>query len=570
MKWSLRKRFLIPTVFLFIVSMGISSTISYLKSKDTVQVSIAMQITRMADSVITLIDVSVESIKLNFAYWSENAMLAAVVQDLLGETVIDSATELLAKIKKDYVYYEQVMVANTEGEIIAGSVVGEIGNNISNEPYFKKSLSGKIFVSDVVKSRATGNPVFVVSSPLKMNNEIVGVYFGIINMNYFDRHFIAPVKFGKSGYTFMYKKDGLVVAYPEKSQLLKYNIKTEKFGLEMMEKGEGLITYKLKGVEKLAAYKKYKKLGWTVVVSADKAEALAPVRQMNYLNIAVAVTLTIIVVLVILLLVQSAVRPIYRVIEGLTEGAEQVASAAGQILAASRQLAGGSSDQAASSEQATSSLEEMSFMTRKNAENAAHADNFVTDIKNLFIKTDTFMGELTASMEEMSGASMETSAIIKTIDEIAFQTNLLALNAAVEAARAGEAGAGFAVVASEVRTLALRVTEAARNTSGLIEGIAEKIRNGRGITSKTSDAFREVAGQAAKMGELITGITVSSNDQTRGIEQMSEAMTEMDKITQQNAANSEETSSASEEMKAQSEKMRGFVDELVALVGARK
>ncbi len=177
------------------------------------------------------------------------------------------------------------------------------------------------------------------------------------------------------------------------------------------------------------------------------------------------------------------------------------------------------------------------------------------------------LGELTLSMADISEAGRQTSEIIKTIDEIAFQTNLPALNAAVEAARAGEAGAGFAVVANEIRTLAPRVTDAARNTAALIEGIANKIQNGREISSRTSEAFGEEAVQAVRMGELITEIAVSSNQQTRGIKQMGQVVTEMDKITQQNAANSEETSSASEEMKNQSEKMRGFVDELVILVG---
>jgi methyl-accepting chemotaxis protein len=179
------------------------------------------------------------------------------------------------------------------------------------------------------------------------------------------------------------------------------------------------------------------------------------------------------------------------------------------------------------------------------------------------------MGDLTESMKEISGASEETAKIIKTIDEIAFQTNLLALNAAVEAARAGEAGAGFAVVADEVRNLAMRAAEAAKNTANLIEGTVKKIKNGSDTVSKTNEAFSKVATQAKKVSELVGEISAASQEQAQGIEQINKAVAEMDKVTQQNAANAEESAAASEEMNAQAEVMKGFVGDLMALVGGR-
>jgi methyl-accepting chemotaxis protein len=170
-------------------------------------------------------------------------------------------------------------------------------------------------------------------------------------------------------------------------------------------------------------------------------------------------------------------------------------------------------------------------------------------------------------MEEISKASEETSKIIKTIDEIAFQTNLLALNAAVEAARAGEAGAGFAVVADEVRNLALRAADAAKNTADLIEGTVKKVKDGGELVAKTSEAFTEVAKSSSKVGELVGEIAAASQEQSKGIDQVNVAVNQMDKITQQNAANAEESASASEEMNAQAEQMKGVVQELVAIVG---
>ncbi len=265
--------------------------------------------------------------------------------------------------------------------------------------------------------------------------------------------------------------------------------------------------------------------------------------------------------------VRSITKPLNRVIEGLNEGSDQVASASGQVSSSSQQLAEGSSEQAASIEETSSSLEEMSSMTKQNADNANQADNLMKEANQVVGRANNSMIELIQSMEDISKASEETSKIIKTIDEIAFQTNLLALNAAVEAARAGEAGAGFAVVADEVRNLAMRAADAAKNTADLIEGTVKKVKDGGDLVATTNEAFTEVATSSTKVGDLVAEIAAASNEQAQGIEQVNKVVVEMDKVVQQNAANAEESASASEEMSAQAEQMKGFVGDLVSLVG---
>ncbi|MBU2621851.1 MAG: MCP four helix bundle domain-containing protein [Proteobacteria bacterium] len=267
-------------------------------------------------------------------------------------------------------------------------------------------------------------------------------------------------------------------------------------------------------------------------------------------------------------LTRSIVGPIRRIIEGLNEGAEQVASASGQVSSSSQSLAEGASEQAAGIEETSSSIEEMSSMTKQNAANAGQANSLMGEANKMVGIANQSMGSLTESMKEIAKASEETSKIIKTIDEIAFQTNLLALNAAVEAARAGEAGAGFAVVADEVRNLAMRAADAAKNTANLIEGTVKKVKDGSELVAKTNQAFSEVAGSATKVGQLVGEISAASNEQSQGIDQINKAVAEMDKVVQQNAANAEESASASEEMNAQAQEMKGFVEELIALVGS--
>ncbi len=255
---------------------------------------------------------------------------------------------------------------------------------------------------------------------------------------------------------------------------------------------------------------------------------------------------------------------------GLGEGANQVASAAGQVSSSSQSMAEGASQQAASIEETSSSMEEMSSMTKKNAENAIHADGLMKETNGVVKTAHQTMSELTQSMEDITQASEETSKIIKTIDEIAFQTNLLALNAAVEAARAGEAGAGFAVVADEVRNLAMRAADAAKNTSELIESTVQKVEKGSQLVSTTNEAFGQVTESASKVGELVAEISEASREQSEGIDQVNTAISEMDRVVQQNAANAEESASASEELNAQAEQLRDYVGDLVQMVTGKR
>jgi len=266
---------------------------------------------------------------------------------------------------------------------------------------------------------------------------------------------------------------------------------------------------------------------------------------------------------------RSIVTSLKKVIDALYEGAEQTTSAAGQVSAASQSLAQGSSEQAASIEETTSSVEEMASMTRQNAAGANQAKDLAGAARASSDKGAEAMGRMSSAIADIKKSSEDTSKIVKTIDEIAFQTNLLALNAAVEAARAGEAGKSFAVVAEEVRNLAQRSAEAARTTASLIEQSVSSASNGVQIGDEVTEVFGEIAEGSRKVNDLVGEIAAACNEQAQGIEQINVAVGQMDTVTQQNAANAEESASAAEELSSQAEGLNRMVVELRSLTGGQ-
>jgi methyl-accepting chemotaxis protein len=254
-----------------------------------------------------------------------------------------------------------------------------------------------------------------------------------------------------------------------------------------------------------------------------------------------------------LLLARRLSGALDRIIRSLSDASSRITSAAGQVSASGHSLAEGASEQAASIEETSSSLEEISSMTRRNAENTQETNRvMVEEVGPNFRTIGERMARMKEAIEKTVANSDETAKIVKTI-------------AAVEAARAGEAGAGFAVVADEVRNLAMRAAEAAKNTSELIHTSNDRIKEAARLNDQVVESLDVNTALTEKVGKLIDDVAAASQEQARGIDQISTAVAEMDKVTQQTASGAEESAGASEEMNAQAREMSVTVRELIEL-----
>lgn len=469
-------------------------------------------------------------------------------------------------------FFDAIVVTGPTGRIAASWPDGDkMGTDLSNSRYVSFFLDGgrEAHIEPAgIKSPFTGLPVLPLSAPIMVNGEFRGVFIAYIDLKKFSDLYIQTQKYGVEGYPYIMDMEGTLWSHKELA-IMETNVIQHQFSQDMVADpdGSGSVHYLWSDGWKYAFYDKLEVVPWIMVASIYDRDLLGLANNLTIQLVVIsAVSLAIMVLILWLTVHFFVVRPITRISNSLTLGAENLESASYQISSSSQELSSFSSEQASSVEEISSSLEEIQSVVELNTGNINQSELMMKETSEGSAAVSDRMAELKEALAEINLNSKQIVRVIKVIEDIAFQTNILALNAAVEAARAGDAGRGFAVVADQVKNLAQKSAEAASESALLIEKAIDSVNKGESLGEKVMDIQLQSAEKAHKVATLLDEVNRSSQEQMRGINQITQAVVQTNQGVQQAAASSEETAAASEELLSQAEELNTVVDELSLIV----
>lgn len=527
------------------------------------------EVTAASAAVQAVVDDTLDRIR-------KNAVSFASRKDL-AEAVAARDTAALKSIAKMLMAdngLEVLTIADAEGKVIARGHSDKAGDSVAGQINVKKALAGEATVG--IEEGSVVKFSLRAGAPIKLDGRIVGTVTPGIDVTT-RSDFVDAIKRRFNVECTIFKEDERVSTTLEKDgkRIVGTRMDNPRVIESVLRKGERFLDKnRIMGKNYNTAYWPVigaeGKISGMIFIGKDRAAIEESAGQVIFAVLIAVLILGALMVALGYVLARTAIRPILLTTSSLNGTAGDVSANADQVSAASQSLAEGASEQAAAIEETSASLREMSSVTMQYADNAHQASALMAEVRGIVSRVDEQMQNMTAAIHEVTRSSEETGKINRTIDEIAFQTNLLALNAAVEAARAGEAGAGFAVVAGEVRNLALRAASATKNTTALIENTIQAVRKSDELARLTKEAFQENVEISGRVGSPVDEIAAASRDQAQGIEQISNAIAEMDSLTQQTAAMAEESAGASEQLNAHARQMEGYARNLVAVIDGNK
>lgn len=320
MHLNLKYKFLIPTLLIIVLGMGTISVFAHYKAKSALTHTIKDEIENVAVTTVNSMSTWICDRKLDIGHWSRQGVYRkALLPSFLGSAARDFAAAQLQRIKKDYGYYKNIVLADAAGNIVAAADNAlKIRLDADRDIFFREALQGNTYLSDhAVKCEVDGKHVFMISAPVKDKDKVVGVLFSIFDVTAFAGTFINPIGIGEHGYAYIYTGDGMIISNPENTGLFGRQIEEFQFGKQMQASASGEIEYKLAGHAMFAAYKQLRELDWTIVVCALESEIFSPVNNLRQFNALVTTAVVLILSIVLFLVAGSLSRPIRDVVSGL-------------------------------------------------------------------------------------------------------------------------------------------------------------------------------------------------------------------------------------------------------------
>jgi methyl-accepting chemotaxis protein len=577
----LRGRFLAPILTVIAVGMLVATVLSYRSSSDAIQTARTDQIEQIAASVSSQIEAWVGGLQVDMealrqAY--EPSLIAALADHN------DEATQLSSKGLRDfaqkYGYYECLAVADASGQTIAASDPGLIGQlNVGDLDYFKESLAGRSAISDVLASKVTGKPIYVLALPVAQAGKVLGVLYGAVDLTSFSARVIDPVKVGQEGWTFMVARSGLMAADPDKSCILNFNLWDLDFGKKMAAMKNGLLTCHYEGVEMLVAFRTDKLSGWTVGVTAATNDIFAAARKIRNESILIAAFVVLLATLVIVLVVNPIIRSLQKGVEfaeivragdlsqrlnlkrndeigqlavaldsmaeELNQKAQLAEAIAGGNFAVEVSIASDKDQLGMALKSMVASLSELIGQIQLSGEQIAAGSVHVSDSSQTLSQGAT---ESAASLEEISASMTELASQTKHNANNAAQANQLVGNAKSVAEQGNQQMAQMVNAMTEIN-------EAGKNISKIIKVIDE-------IAFQTNLLALNAAVEAARAGQHGKGFAVVAEEVRNLAARSAQAAKETEELIEGSVTRAQDGAAVADQTAAS---LQGIVNEIAKI-----
>jgi methyl-accepting chemotaxis protein len=497
MKLNLRNKFLIPTLSLLVLGIGISTAVSYLNSKSAIEDTIKSNITQFANLSGNQLSSWVTGIKDEMKRWSEvDTYQSNLTLIKSGNTsFVNDMNKQLATVKEQSKYYEFVAITNPAGEVVFKSDTSG-ASKVADKEFFKSASKGQEFTSDVIKSETSSKPVFIVSCPIfgveefgtKRTTEVVGVIYGVVDFGYFASSYLDKISLGKTPYSYVVNKEGIVVSHTDKSKILTLDLKNSEWGKKIIQDKEGTMTYTSDGDERLVGFKTSTDTGWITVLGVKSSEVLATVSKIGLIIIVIGIIIMVVLAIGMWLTTDILItKPIAKVAAGLKDIAQGEGDLTVRLTVTSEDEVG------ELSKWFNIFMEKLYAIIKEIGGNAETLTVSSTDLSGLSGKMS----------EGADGMSSKANTVATAAEEMS--TNISSIAAAME-----EASTNMSLVATAAEQMTATINEIARNSE-----------NARSITgsavSKASDATQKIdelgkgAQEIGKVTETITEISEQTN-----------------------------------------------------------
>lgn len=576
---SIKNKFVVPTLVLLIIGMGLSSTISYYKAKVALKTAITGQVEQLAVSADKILETWIADRELDIKGWSKQEVFITSLKDsFIAKAARKSAEELLKGLKEDYKFYDNICLADMSGQILAAADSEAAGKfTIAEWDSFKGAVKGNLSISDIIENKGTGAPLFVMAVPVKEKDTIVGVLLGIFDFNAYSAQFIDPVKVGERGDAFMFNKSGLIIAHPVKSNVLKLDLNTLDFGKDMMAQKDGVMEYELNGVEKIAALRNHPGLGWTIAVTAASSEILAPVKSLGRINMVISAVIVVIAGFVIYFISGYITRSVNDVVAGLKDAAEGEGDLTKRLEVKShdevgilakwfntfvQKLQGIITEIAGNSEKLNTSSIELLAISKKMSKGADRMSSKSNAVAAAAEEMSSNMSSVAAAAEQSSAnINMVSSAaeeMTSTINEIAHnteKTRVSSNDAVLRIKKASENIDHLSRSAQEIGRVVETINDISEQTNLLaLNATIEAARAGEAgkgfavVAGEIKALARQTAEATLEIKEKIESIQGSTRQTVTEIEEITVAINNVNQMIDTVAASVEEQSATTKEI----------------------